>query len=162
MSGAFIAELSDASGNFASPITIGYSYSSPIAATIPSGTPFGNNYKVRVRSYLASSLITDPSASNLSINTCAGIGIAEINLANGINIYPNPNQGNFYIDFKTELKNVMVEIQNVLGENLYFENFREVNADTKILINISEFQDKIYIMKIKTEKGELIKKIIKE
>lgn len=45
--GTFTAELSDASGSFASPITVGTG-ASPINITIPVNTPSGMGYKIRV------------------------------------------------------------------------------------------------------------------
>lgn len=44
----YSAQLSDASGNFTTPVTIGTGSTSPIAAAIPSGTTPGNGYKIRV------------------------------------------------------------------------------------------------------------------
>lgn len=44
----YTAQLSDASGNFTTPVVIGSGTTSPIAATIPAGTTAGNNYKIRV------------------------------------------------------------------------------------------------------------------
>lgn len=46
-SGTFTAQLSDATGSFASPVNIG-SGASPISATIPAGTPSGTGYRIRV------------------------------------------------------------------------------------------------------------------
>ena len=49
----FTVEISDASGNFASPIVIGTLASrsaNPILSTIPLNTPSGSGYKIRVRS----------------------------------------------------------------------------------------------------------------
>lgn len=46
-SGTFTAELSDASGSFASPTAIGTG-ASPISITIPAGTVSGSGYKIRV------------------------------------------------------------------------------------------------------------------
>ncbi|GAB3203362.1 photosystem II stability/assembly factor-like uncharacterized protein/uncharacterized membrane protein [Pontibacter aydingkolensis] len=64
----FIAQLSDATGSFANPITIGTSTVSPIGAVIPSGTLAGTAYKVRV---IASSPATIGSnnGTNITINS---------------------------------------------------------------------------------------------
>jgi gliding motility-associated-like protein len=44
----FTAQLSDASGSFASPVNIGNSTTSPISVTIPIGTPPGAGYLIRI------------------------------------------------------------------------------------------------------------------
>jgi hypothetical protein len=59
----FTVQLSDASGSFASPTTIGSGSVSPIACVIPDGTASGSGYLVRV---VASSPATTGSTSALS------------------------------------------------------------------------------------------------
>jgi len=66
----FTAQLSDASGSFASPVTLGTLTSSnagTINGTIPAGTPSGTGYRVRV---IASSpyQTATPNVSNITIN----------------------------------------------------------------------------------------------
>jgi hypothetical protein len=64
-SSSYVVQLSDASGNnFANITTIGTS--SPLIATIPSGTPTGNGYKVRVNS--VSPGVTGSESSIFTIN----------------------------------------------------------------------------------------------
>ena len=65
----FTAQLSDASGSFASPVSIGTLNSTAagtIAATIPSNTPGGNGYRIRVVSSNPP-VVGSPNASNISI-----------------------------------------------------------------------------------------------
>ncbi|PSL32518.1 Ig-like domain-containing protein [Dyadobacter jiangsuensis] len=66
----FVAQLSDAAGAFsATPVEIGTSATSPIAATIPAGTVAGAGYKVRVVSKLAAVIqITGSESVALPIN----------------------------------------------------------------------------------------------
>lgn len=66
----FTAQLSDAAGSFASPVSLGTLTSSSagtITGTIPAGTPSGTGYRVRV---IASSpyQTANPNTSNISIN----------------------------------------------------------------------------------------------
>lgn len=66
----FTAQLSDASGSFASPVNLGTLTSTAagtITGTIPAGTPSGSGYRVRV---IASSpyQTANPNASNITIN----------------------------------------------------------------------------------------------
>jgi gliding motility-associated-like protein len=68
----FTAQLSDASGSFANPVTIGIGTSSPITAVIPAGIAPSAGYKIRVvatapalvgrESSIASSIIERPTA----------------------------------------------------------------------------------------------------
>lgn len=61
----FQVELSDASGNFASPTTIGIGTSSPISVTIPNSISGGTAYKIRIVS--TSPAYTSPVSSNLTL-----------------------------------------------------------------------------------------------
>ncbi|RFS14262.1 LamG-like jellyroll fold domain-containing protein [Emticicia sp. C21] len=61
----FKAELSDASGNFTSPTTIGTGTSSPISVTIPANTPGGTAYKIRI--VTTSPAYTSPEFTNLTV-----------------------------------------------------------------------------------------------
>jgi hypothetical protein len=70
--GTFTAELSDASGSFSNPLVIGNGTGNPIAATIPSGTAPGYNYRIRVLN--SSPAITGAdNGADLQINTCLAI-----------------------------------------------------------------------------------------
>jgi len=69
----FTAQLSDAAGSFATPVSIGSvtsATSGTILCTVPSGTPNGSAYKVRVVSS-APVLESAPSVSNLHIGAGA-------------------------------------------------------------------------------------------
>lgn len=83
----YIAQLSDASGSFASPTTIGTlnsntSGSLTINATIPSGLPIGTGYLVRVN---ASDPVTNGTASATSINVYGAPTVGFISLpSNGV------------------------------------------------------------------------------
>lgn len=66
----FTAQLSDASGSFASPITLGTLVSTSagtISGTIPAGTPSGSGYRVRVVATTPYQTAT-PNTSNITIN----------------------------------------------------------------------------------------------
>ncbi len=73
----FTAELSDASGSFASPVTIGSvtaTTAGTISATIPAGTATGTGYRIRVKSSNPA-LTAANNGSNISI-TLVGNSIA--------------------------------------------------------------------------------------
>lgn len=66
----FTAQLSNASGSFASPVDIG-SGTSPIAAVIPAGTAAGTGYRVRVVNNTPLTIGND-NGSNITIGTTPG------------------------------------------------------------------------------------------
>lgn len=73
----FTAQLSDANGSFASPVSVGSvtsTTSGTITATIPAGTPAGSGYRVRV---VASTPPTTGSALEIDINVIAAANSGE-------------------------------------------------------------------------------------
>ncbi len=79
-------------------------------------------------------------AERMTVISC--LGLDDIILENVV-IYPNPNDGNFYIDFGESDLNKQVNIYNMLGEIIYNEN---IQTD---LVNISlDVKPGMYIVEI--------------
>jgi hypothetical protein len=83
--------------------------------------------------------------------------IKEIETSN-VNVYPNPVNDMLYIETETEIEEVV--IYDVYGR---VQNLR--NSETQKLrnsIDLSELKSGIYFVKINTEKGNIVKRIIKQ
>jgi len=77
---SYIAQLSDASGNFTNPVNIGNGASSPIAITIPTNMAGGTNYKIRVTSSAPSTSVASPAFVIKPKPTAVLSGNASINV----------------------------------------------------------------------------------
>jgi|GEM_PF-1383089 len=79
----FTAQLSDASGSFASPVNIGTGTPPSINATIPLGTPAGTGYRIRVTS--SNQPVTgSPNTTNLTIGSSTiGVTGNAVSIADG-------------------------------------------------------------------------------
>ena len=76
-----------------------------------------------------------------------------------ITVFPNPTKGTFKIQVSQSINNYEIELLNPLGDIIY----RKQNILDKVLsVNISEHAKGIYLLKVKTENGLFIKKIIKQ
>lgn len=71
-----------------------------------------------------------------------------------ISIYPNPTLGDIHIELKENIKLENVEIYNIHGQL--------VKSFSTLKINIDDVPSGIYLMKITSDKGILMKKIIKK
>ena len=69
----FTVQLSNGSGSFASPTTIGSGTTSPITVTIPAGTTTGSNYQIRV-------VASNP---NVTSSTTTGFSISPLTVSAG-------------------------------------------------------------------------------
>ncbi len=155
VNGPFIAELSDLSGNFLLPITIGYGYSSPIVATIPQSMPLGSGYRIRVKSYTMGSERI-PNAHNISINTC-GITAISKQAPTDILAYPSPVNNVLHVQFRTGTPTT-VYLTDVSGRRL-----SEATTDTgSVDFDMSGFEKGIYFVTIQYNGTDFVQKVIRE
>jgi len=79
-----------------------------------------------------------------------------------IQLYPNPTNGLIHIENKGWNVN-SVEIFDVIGKNIIINTqIRPENSENKIVINISHLPAGVYFVRISTETGDVIKKVLKE
>ena len=89
------------------------------------------------------------------------VGIVET-LLSGIEIYPNPTSGEVIIE-SGKLKIKSMEIFDVYGRNIGINTLvRPENSRSENVINISHLSAGVYFVKLYTELGEVMKKIVKE
>ncbi|MFW5895748.1 MAG: T9SS type A sorting domain-containing protein [archaeon] len=85
----------------------------------------------------------------------------ETNIRNqniqGIKIYPNPTNGNVYLNSK-DYKIDQLKILDITGKKVIIRR----NLDKRTKIDISHLDNGIYLIQIKTDEGSTIRKIIKE
>ena len=84
--------------------------------------------------------------------------IIDIETNDNVSVYPNPVNDRLYIEAETEIEEVV--IYDVYGR---VQNLR--NSETQKLrnsIDISNLKSGIYFVKINTEKGNIVKRIIKD
>ncbi|MEN8194340.1 MAG: T9SS type A sorting domain-containing protein, partial [Bacteroidota bacterium] len=86
---------------------------------------------------------------------CDAIGIDEVSLNEEFTIYPNPVKSTLSIDYNSDIKIEIIQLYNVLGKLVLEDNN---NFQT---INVESLQNGIYLVKITTDHGSLMKKIIK-
>jgi hypothetical protein len=84
------------------------------------------------------------------------LDLKEENLIRSISVYPNPTSSFLKIEINNSLK-----VKNLLFYNLVGKEILKITKDYGV-INISKFATGIYFLKINTEKGAIIKKVIKE
>ncbi len=82
--------------------------------------------------------------------------INNYDLNNTIRIYPNPTTEKLTIETSLNTKQ-SVEITNLLGETLYISTINK-----KKTIDFSSYPKGIYILKLNTDKGTIVRKFVKE
>lgn len=76
-----------------------------------------------------------------------------------ITFYPTPTTGMETINFNENyFSNVEIKVINILGKEI--KNFDLKNISTKYVVNISDQPEGIYLLKIKSDGDEMVKRII--
>ena len=78
------------------------------------------------------------------------------------NIYPNPSNEEINIHYNSDFIIDQIELLNLKGESLLILNksFIQTQKENYISLNTNNISNGIYFIKVKSNGGELIKKVI--
>lgn len=104
----------------------------------------------------------------LDNNTCASsivnfnsTGISQINQNHFFSIYPNPNDGTFYLTFNVKSKaNYKIKITNTLGALVSEEMLQDFNGSYSKQVDLTRFGKGTYLISISGGEMETIKKVL--
>jgi PKD repeat protein len=112
-------------------------------------------------SYIVSLIATNTCGSdtlNQTINVTA-VGLNNTINAKNVIVYPNPNNGQFKIDFKLNLKdNVTLKIVNLSGQIVYQNNLGSTLSEN-LSIDLSELASGVYTLRVEGVNTQITKKI---
>lgn len=90
------------------------------------------------------------------VSPCTSIG--ELNSGTGeLVIYPNPNSGEFFVEFKNGLKKD-IDVYDIMGRAIITTQ----SEDDKIVMNISEYANGIYYVRIRSDEYVKIVRVVKQ
>jgi hypothetical protein len=90
----------------------------------------------------------------------ATIGLEENLLNQTLNVFPNPSNGNFRVEFQVEgLKNVELRVTTLLGQTIYVNKPGNVSGDYREDIDLSNEASGVYIIQIITDDNFVSRKI---
>ena len=95
------------------------------------------------------------------LSSCNPLKVEKPVINDLINIYPNPTENTINVEINSQnINSFDTEIYNVQGKLIFMKNYKS----NSINIDISDFSKGMYLLKIKDEKGNIIKteKIVKE
>lgn len=124
-------------------------------ATGQSYTPTVNgNYTVII---LKNGCVSPPS-NFIKVQT---VEIAEIANAIELNVYPNPNNGDFTITFNSNDKSsYFLEIMNAVGQIIYKEEIKDFKGMYTHAFDFGKSVSGVYILSLSTHQNKIIKKVI--
>lgn len=99
-----------------------------------------------------------PIITNVAQTTVAVLGIGDYTLDSSLQMYPNPVKDNLSVSGNNNLKSIT--IYDVNGRLLHEISF--VGNQLERTISLSELKTGMYVVKIVSSKGQLVKQLMKE
>jgi hypothetical protein len=95
--------------------------------------------------------VTDKNGcvDSVCVNVKVATGIEEVSNSSTITIYPNPNNGTFFIESATALDNAVVEIDNLLGQTI----LKQMVSGQKNELNLNSQPSGVYFYRVLNESG---------
>lgn len=101
---------------------------------------------------------TTATSNTLTVINC-NVGILDITKQSiNINVMPNPSAGLFYVDLAEVKGDATVEVFNMQGQLV----FTELTDKTTLSVDLTEYGQGLYLLRVSTEYGVATKKLIKE
>ncbi len=83
----------------------------------------------------------------------------DATLSSQVRVYPNPSKADFNIDFASlNLGKVAIRVYDVQGKQV----FTTSTSDNATVISLEKFAKGMYLMEIESQKGRILKRIVKE
>ena len=96
---------------------------------------------------------------SVEVTVCTGIG-AKTNVS-AINLFPNPNEGNFTLEFNANVNSALsITITDVTGKIVHTENASSVRGLNRVNLNVSNLQKGFYLLKTNDTIAEINKSFI--
>jgi hypothetical protein len=81
-------------------------------------------------------------------------------LGQTLNLYPNPNSGNFRVEFEVEgEKEVELRIISILGQTVYQSKPSHASGKYNVEIDLSSQAAGVYILQITTDDGTVSRRV---
>mgnify|MGYP000231610026 CR=1 FL=1 len=95
----------------------------------------------------------------IEVTVCTGIG-AKTNVTD-INLFPNPNEGNFILEFNANVNSfVNITVSDLTGKIVHTESISSTRGNNKVNLNVSNLQKGFYLLKATDALGEVNKSFI--
>ena len=100
---------------------------------------------------------------NFNIEICGApiLGIEENKLAETVRIYPNPNNGQFFVSFQSiNSKPVKLSLLDMRGRLVSEQTFKNNTNVFNQAVNFNDLAKAVYILKIQTGNSETFKRLV--
>lgn len=94
-------------------------------------------------------------------DTCSLLGINDLFVNNHLDVFPNPNNGQFTASFHTDnIDNYVVKVTNTIGQTVYEEKLNNFSGTYSNKIDITLFSKGVYMLSVSNSRNETVKKVL--
>ncbi|MBK7108385.1 MAG: T9SS type A sorting domain-containing protein [Bacteroidetes bacterium] len=142
--------------------TITYPYNVGGLATITESSYEARYYYFFDWEYNAEKSCTS-ARTEVTVNVEECTGISEVAGIKGLAIYPNPNNGNFNVQFETNTtKNLTIQVSNTLGQIVYSNNYTNASGVQTYTLQLQHLAKGIYTLGIISDGKAVNKQVVIE
>ena len=146
----------------ANPTTGTYSPESPL--NVFNGVNFNGDWQiVLVDFYIGDTGTLNSWSIELCSTTVTPLGVDEFSLENTFSVYPNPNNGEFTIEFNASNSgDVNIDVYDIRGRSVYNKLYENSSNRFTEKINLGSVQSGMYLLNVNDGNRTITKKIIVE
>jgi len=134
-------------------------YTTETGGTGTTTAPTPNTSAIGLTSYWVSSTNAygcESERIEIVVNVEDTLGVQEVEDLKDIHIYPNPTSGHVSISFPNALES-KITVYDLNGRLL----LNTTETSTKSIIDLSNYEDGVYLLKIEVNQNEIIKRVVK-
>ena len=120
-------------------------------------TAAGVGAQTAIYSYTDANGCSGNATVSIQVNAC--VGLVENTLANGVSVYPNPNNGSFTLGVSANVTELTIKITDMQGRVVYTSVENNVTAGFVKQISLDTQSSGMYLMHIITNGEQQTKKI---
>ncbi len=116
-------------------------------------------------SYVVTLTVTGPCGTDVSTQTMYSttVGIDDLAIFNDLEVYPNPNNGEFTINFNLEeAEEVSFELTSMQGTTVWSSALGMINGSHTENVELSNQASGVYFLKVKVGENTTVRKIVVE
>lgn len=100
------------------------------------------------------------ASATITINVNACVGVDEVVKDQELNVYPNPNNGLFYVAANMDITTLIIEVVNLEGKVVYSSKTSNVQAGSVQQLDLSTQKSGVYLLRINADQQQSTQRII--
>lgn len=117
---------------------------------------FSAGQTARAKAYM----VAQQAKFKVGVTACTPLAVVQNVAEESLKVFPNPNKGNFTLQFHAQSSNVNVMVYDITGRKVFENNYSSSVLSENIQLNNT--QSGVYFLTVKDGESSVVKKIIVE